>query len=202
MSIFRYALHRQRFQIIGVSVLACGLLVLLSFSIENGKSLPWVGFVDHWIGLLTFLVALLVWYLALRRNYRDELPNRLTVRFVLDGRELLRCEDAYLAGPGDIRAWGMQIGGQMTYDRNLPLQPYLDQQPPEEITPKDGSPPFVRYAVIFYLKDYPRPDPTRCPPERTAELTTGFRTHTLVWQRGLAEDGATPAVVEDWKPFA
>lgn len=94
--------------------------------------IDWWDYIDPLLNLLTLGVALFVGIQQLRRSWEEYLPNRLTVHFYYEGREVIRCEKAYLANESDIRALGQQIGAQMAETQHLKLvAPMVEISPPE-----------------------------------------------------------------------
>ena len=178
-SLSEYIFRHHYVQVFGGIIIAFSLSAILLLQFENGKLPSWVGFVDNWISILTFLVALLIWYTTMRRNYRNDLPNRLTVKFVLDGRQIARCEDAYLTDPADIRAWGMQIGKQMFHSELL-LEPFFHLDIPRVVFPVDGSAPFERHVVTFFLTGFSKKHTGD--EQKRAAREAQLRTGTLVWR--------------------
>jgi len=103
---------------------------------------------------LTLAIAALVWLGETMQDWENALPKRLTVSFVHEGTEIMRCEQAYLAGEGDIRAWGQQLGGQMA-GVLLQFDPLIRQEPGSITSdPKTGK--LIKlYAVTFRLTALP-----------------------------------------------
>lgn len=85
----------------------------------------WTEWLDPLIGVGVFLIALSVWFMKIRQDWEDSLEKRLTIRFHFEGREVMRCEEAYLAGENDIRSWGQQLGKQMSGSEQLKFEPFL-----------------------------------------------------------------------------
>jgi hypothetical protein len=91
----------------------------------------WSAWLDPLIGMGTFCVAVFVWLGERRQDWEEQLPRRLTVRFVLlqDGKPpqlVMLCREADLTSAADIRQWGQQIGKQMNQNENLGLEIYFD----------------------------------------------------------------------------
>ena len=77
-------------------------------------------------GVLTLLVAVMLWWNDMERQRRETLPKRLDVEFREDnhaGRVVLRCDNAIISAAGDERAFAQQIGAQMCGGvRILPME--------------------------------------------------------------------------------
>ncbi len=121
-------------------------------------------YLDPIMGILTFLLAVIIGY----RTWTEKLPKKLTVHFKYGSRYVFTCHKTYLAGEGDIRQWGQQIGKQMNGNKNLDFYPYIDQSKPtvNYQKRKDGkeiiktgnylkwlfsSKLYKHYIVTFYL---------------------------------------------------
>ncbi|MGB1216774.1 MAG: hypothetical protein ACPG5P_02800 [Saprospiraceae bacterium] len=117
----------------------------------------WTEAIDPLIGVAVFVMTIFLWYAKNDMDWENKLEKRLTVGFVYDGDELLRCIGAYLAGEGDIRAWGMQIGAQMSGRRFLKLEPNIKYFKPQIIEDRSGK--LIKlYRVEFELGEKPIPD--------------------------------------------
>ena len=114
----------------------------------------WTPFADPLTGLVTFMIALLVWYNEGRHAREEKLPKRLTVRFLHEGRLVLFCENASLATKGDIRKWGQQIGKQMNHNQRLKLNITftIAEQKPRKFA--DGN-RYKPYFIEFHLAELP-----------------------------------------------
>ncbi len=160
--LFRYMLQTRRGHlfIVVASVLLVGGIVKLTYT---GKVTPWWNWVEPISGLATLFVAMAVWFGELQQDWENSLPKHLTVSFWHKNaagsieKEVMRCENAYLASEGDIRAWGQQLGGQMDTwkvdqgDRFLDLEPNIIQEGPEIV---DNE--YLLYKVKFILTRLPR----------------------------------------------
>jgi hypothetical protein len=108
----------------------------------------WNGRLDPFSGTLTFILAFVIYIQNTINQWEDDLPKKLTVHFKYNDKYVLTCHEAYLAAEGDIRAWGQQIGQQMTSGTYLNFFPYLDNKKPVPLGNK-----FMLYEVTFYLRD-------------------------------------------------
>lgn len=117
-----------------------------------GWQTDWWDYIDPLLNLLTLGVALFVGIQQLRRSWEEYLPNRLTVHFYYEGREVMRCEKAYLANESDIRALGQQIGAQMADTQHLKLVAPMVEISPPEVNEKEC---YVHYTAKFYLRELP-----------------------------------------------
>ncbi len=133
-----------------VFILALGLAILLAWLIRWQTG--WWDYIDPLLNLLTLGVALFVGIQQLRRSWEEYLPNRLTVHFYYEGREVMRCEKAYLANESDIRALGQQIGAQMADTQHLKLVAPMVEISPPEVNEKEC---YVHYTAKFYLRELP-----------------------------------------------
>lgn len=149
-SFWPFALYRTRKRT-GAIVLLVILLVLLGRFVDWVSTL-WVP-VEPYVSLLTLGIALFVWYEQTREEWEeDHLPKKLTVEFFYDGKPVMRCEKAQLAGEADIRALAQQIGLQMNDLQNLQFV-----APAIRIAPADvnRSEKYVHYSVAVHLTNPP-----------------------------------------------
>lgn len=126
--------------------------------------------VDWWIrvqsllGIGTLLVALFVWYGEIREDWEIALPKRMSIFFLHKGQPAIVCRYIWLAGEGDLRAWGQQVAAQAARERFLNFYPNLKAQPPSLALWTDGE--ICRhYTVCFELMDdnsFLKTNPGKC----------------------------------------
>ncbi len=159
MSFWQFAWREVKLRIgIGIPVLIAALAALRFL---RPKPTDWWDWIDALISLLTLGVAGFVWWGQLRRAWEEYLPNRLTVHFYYDGREVMRCEKAHLANESDIRALAQQIGRQMVGTELSFIAPKVEISPPETCEKER----YIHYRVRFYLRELP-PKLQNLPPDR------------------------------------
>ncbi len=175
-----YALKRQRNIIyIGIGVITAVFIIVVY---SNWSSLGlgwWSNWVDPMAGVATFLVALGVWLSKQFNAWEDDLPKRLTVIFIYQKRMVMKCEEAYLASEGDIRAWGQQIGSQMSGKSRLDIQPYIKQEAPIRKVDEEGK-DYRLYVAYFYLNQMPEPSKDLAVGVQ-AEIRERLATGGIVW---------------------
>lgn len=160
------------------------LLVFRNAQSELYKS--WKDWIDPTVSFVTFLTALGIWIINAMREWKRTRPKRLTVIFkIREGegyREVMRCEQAYLAGTGDIRNWGQQIGGQMVGNRSLQFEPYIEEHEGDEMPDPQGK-FFKPYTVTFYLIELPEPQQQFISDDQQRTLISQkIKTQTIVWK--------------------
>lgn len=113
---------------------------------------------DWWIrvqsllGIGTLLVAIFVWYGEIREDWEKRLPKRMSVFFLHKGWPVIVCRYIWLAGEGDLRAWGQQVAAQAACERYLNFYPNLKAQDPRLAVWIDGM--ICRhYVLCFELTD-------------------------------------------------
>jgi hypothetical protein len=146
---FIFENHRKLF------VWAIVLAVLIAFVRIWHPGNGWAILQDL-ITVLTLGVALFIWWTEQEEEWKKSLPKRLTVRFMFKDREVMRCEEAYLAGESDIRAWAQQLGGQMTADNRLSFFPTLEQNGPIVCYDKLVKCKYVLYDIKIILRQLPQ----------------------------------------------
>ena len=114
--------------------------------------------VDWWIkvqsllGLGTLLVAVFLWYGEVHEDWINTMPKRMSVFFMHDGWPVIVCRYIWLAGEGDLRAWGQQVAAQAVCERFLNFYPNVKAENPGLAVWTDGR--ICRhYEVCFELTD-------------------------------------------------
>lgn len=133
-------------------LIAVGILIvgyLTSWQAKNGFSNFW----NSVFGLLGVLVTFGLTIFYVLKEWQDSLEKRLTVHFKLKDKYLMTCHEAYLSSESDIRAWGQQIGGQMSKVRFLNFFPYISGQDVIVEYNKDLNKFYTKYEVTFYLTE-------------------------------------------------
>ncbi len=120
----------------------------------------WGNSLDPWIGILTFFVTIMVWFSKTRTDWEASLEKRLTVKFIHEGQEIMRCEEAYLADEADIRQWSQQIGQQMITPpkekpRYLKFEPYMQQDGPIICEEESTGKSYCHYICHIHLIEMP-----------------------------------------------
>lgn len=127
INIIAYALKMRWFTLLPVFIVT---LFWLCNVASHGSLLTDIftkfGFVNGWdknynvyVGVATLLVTLAVWVGEVYNGWLDDLPKKLTVKFNFEGRVVMECRRADLAGVGDSRALAQQIGKQMACGQEL-----------------------------------------------------------------------------------
>lgn len=123
--VLRFAWKTNRIQIAAVTALLAAYFVVVLSGQLTGFTQGWQAYLDSPVSFMTLFVAVLVWYGEVREQYLGNLPKRMTVSFVYQGKEIMRCNRAILSHEGDMRALAQQIGRQMAGNQNLDLRPML-----------------------------------------------------------------------------
>ena len=143
----------------------------------------WWTIVEPIIGVSTLVVAIAVWIGELYRDWEAILAKRLTVRFIYNERPVFICENAYLAGEGDIRNWAQQIGAQMSGCPKLRFEPFIQQAAPKVIRDDKGQ-IFKLYDVTFTLTELPSPDDKGNNMKLAGEIVENYhKNKILIWKR-------------------
>ena len=176
---FAIGKHKKTISLSLIFFLLALLLVAASQGNKNGLNW-WSKWVDPILGVGTFLAAIGVWINNLSTDWEDDLPKRLSILFMYEGRAVMMCEEAYLASEGDIRAWGQQIGSQMSGKSRLDMQPYIKQEQGVVRSDEQGK-IYKYYLAIFYLNQLPIPSKELAEAERVSiikQLNNGGITWT------------------------
>ncbi|MGH8625344.1 MAG: hypothetical protein ACREYC_08765 [Gammaproteobacteria bacterium] len=73
----------------------------------------WRGMLEPLINCATLFIAAAVWWGEINQDLKNNLPKKLTVKFLFKGQPVMKCLYADLVSEADIRALGQQIGSQM-----------------------------------------------------------------------------------------
>ncbi len=115
----------------------------------------WDREIDPIVGIATLIVALSVWFNETRSSWKSDLPKKLTVIFIHEGNEVMRCNYAHLDHEADIRNLGQQIGRQMNKDATLKFYaPNIKRDKGEVCIGKQGE-VFMHYTARFTLTELP-----------------------------------------------
>lgn len=115
----------------------------------------WIGWLlnaQSLLGVGTLLVAFFVWYGEIREDWENTLPKRMSVFFLHKGLPVIVCRNVWLAGEGDLRAWGQQVAAQSVGEHILHFYPNVKAQDPALAIWVDGK-ICKHYSVCFDLKD-------------------------------------------------
>jgi hypothetical protein len=124
-------------------------LFITSFLILSGHKEDWYNdWIDPFSGMLTLVIAI---GLAINNYYKmweEKLSKTLTVHYTYQGKYYLSCFYSDLVAEGDIRAWGLQLGAQMSNNQKLKLEPFFDLDGPTLIK-MDGYSRAVKHYVLY-----------------------------------------------------
>ncbi len=163
----------------------------------------WQDFIDPLIGISVLMVTISIWLSKAKTEWEDELPNRLTVRFIYENNELMRCEEAPLIHESDIRQWSQQIGLQMVNQEGFrfSMEPYFEIDQPVPQKDSLSNEYFLHYSYNLYL--YEKPDIKGLSSEQLQDydhVEQLQENDTLVWKilnrkpRALKEGAASKMV--------
>ncbi|OPL17079.1 MAG: hypothetical protein AVO38_05610 [delta proteobacterium ML8_D] len=191
--IFLFALKEHK-TIIFISIGVFSIVAVGLWSVRISFNLHGLAVCDSTVGFGTFLVAIAIWFGELKQGWENSLPKRLTVEFLYKGRRLMLCEEAYLAGESDIRAWGQQVGAQMSGVRNLKFLPFIEQEPGMIKETRTGE-AYKLYEVRFTLIELPEKRPANNNDEETERsVFTEDMNEYLHWSFGQGDD-----LIEQWR---
>ncbi|SMF09910.1 hypothetical protein [Desulfovibrio gilichinskyi] len=104
------------------------------------------------VGSITLGVAIVLYVANLREAWEEDLPKLLTAEFRCndDGSLIMRADNVPFAEESDIRAWGQQLGAQMS-GANRGLK-YFRIETSERIS-ESGD--YKEYKIVFFLREIP-----------------------------------------------
>ena len=119
----------------------------------------WSSHIDPFVGIATLVVAIAVWLAQTWERATDKLPKRLSVSFVLEDEEIMRCDLAYMTDASAIRELGQTIGRQMLDPVDvramIPFCAPLIRLREREVCVIEGEGPVQHYSVVFKLTKRP-----------------------------------------------
>ena len=198
--LFQIANHRAWISpFVGIAVV---LFTLVWVSGTNEVSFD-TGQIDNWwgkwgdpiLGLATFLVAVVIWLTNTAKDWEDRLDKLLTVSYIdlNTNREVIRCENAFLAHEGDIRNWGQTLGRQSIgknpkgFYNSFDFSNILEMKPPE--IRHQGQKFYKHYMATFFLTALPKKEDL----VNERDLTLG----KFVWKKGEIEAQFIPDEIID-----
>lgn len=103
------------------------------------------------VGTITLAVAVVLYVANMRESWEENLPKVLTAefRFRDNNSLIMRADYIPLAEESDIRAWGQQLGAQMSGARGLK---YFRIETSDKVS-DDGT--RKEYKIVFYLREVP-----------------------------------------------
>jgi hypothetical protein len=172
----RYAWGTRKIHIV-CALLAIAALTFLVRPWIGEPNSKWWNWMEPITGASTLVVAILVWFNEVNQDWDNSLPKRLSVTFSFEGKKVMVCERAYLAGEGDIRQWGQQLGRQMAGDRTLSFEPSIKQTAGKQGYDGLSGGRVKLYTVEFQLTELPKGS------KESEELAEKFRDGKyLYWQ--------------------
>jgi hypothetical protein len=108
----------------------------------------WSDILDPLLGVTIALIALGIWFGKNEKEWEDSLEQRLSVSYMYDKKEIMRCEHAVLSHEADIRAWAQTIGSQMGGNHKLKLEPYFEKSSPK--IERDQYKPSKRFKHHYF----------------------------------------------------
>ncbi|MBN8685002.1 MAG: hypothetical protein J0L99_20310 [Chitinophagales bacterium] len=150
-----FAWRHYKIQIVAGLLIFAGLILASICNQEWGNSIDWF---EAIAGVGTLFLAIVLWFNGIRREWVENLPKRMTVEFVWQGRNVMVCYDAILINESDARTWALQIGQQMSRCQRLAFEPYFNFQKLGVQSNKSDNTKFNSYIFTYYLKTLPEPD--------------------------------------------
>lgn len=129
------------------------LIVILGMKFQDlHQSVSWF---DPLAGLGTLLLAVFLWFNSIFREWESQLPKRLTVLYLFNGKPIMEAKDTVLTDLADARPWALQIGQQMSGSQKLLFEPYFEFSGngifKDPITQKS----YCSYTFKYILSDFP-----------------------------------------------
>lgn len=193
MNFFSFIKKDYLYQVIFLALLL-GIFVIYAKEFSGQSTFDWI---DPIIGVLTFVVAVLVWFNGIWRDYLDCLQKRITVYYQYNGRNVLVCRNALLYNVADARAWSQQIGSQMCGGAMLKLEPFyrLEEHGIKKLSVNKR---LVRsYTMTVFLSRLPVFGDKDTPESEREIFAKDIARGYLEWYPAENEDGSF-TVQKDW----
>ncbi len=148
-----------RLRIFIPALTAVSLIIVLFIVFFNPGFLEswYTPIIDPLVAIATTVIALIIGLNQSIRNWEENLPKRLTVHFIYEGKVVLSCYESFLSGASDVRAWSQQIGSQMASVSFISFFPYIRAEKPtitRSSFEKENNKPLdiMLYESVFFLK--------------------------------------------------
>jgi hypothetical protein len=169
-----------------IAIAIFGVMIVTSlWSPDRHKDIAWL---ESIFGAGTCFFAIFLWYNAIRREWIDSLPRRITVQFQYQGHNVMVCKDATLTEKSDARTWALQIGQQISKCQRLEFGPFYTFEDRGIIKEPDKNQVFRRFVFTYYLSDLPNYDLQK-EPEKEAILNK-MKGGCIVWSPHYNHDGS------------
>jgi hypothetical protein len=150
---FNSYLRKHQWQAILLTALIFGGLVVVSIAKPSfHQSVAWL---EAIAGLGTFLFAGFIWYNDSKRDWKENLPKRMTVQFQYEGRNVMVCHDGLLTTVNDARTWALQIGQQISGSQKLKFAPLYNFTNSGIKKEKKNGKLYNHYEFTYYLTELP-----------------------------------------------
>lgn len=148
---FRKSLFKSAalFQIIvGIIAFVCVALVVF---LKKEDSLPdYWAYIEPIVGFSTLIAAVFIWYNEKKQEWRESLPKKMHVEYILDGSTYWNVQYAPLTSENDIRSWGQSIAKTILNNKNnIDFKGFEIES--AEISKDDQGRDIMLYMVHFYL---------------------------------------------------
>lgn len=109
---------------LGATAIAIAFTVYSNYT--NQLDLLWAKSLDPILGLGTFVLAIIIWFNVVRKEYIQNLPKRLSILYKYEGHPILYYHKAFLSSDKDIRPWAQQLARQAN-GQNLQFTPFFNR---------------------------------------------------------------------------
>lgn len=130
-----------------------GVIVMIGLAFSGQEGLSLFSNVGSVLESTAILATLFIASSVLREERLKNLDKKLTVIFVYQNKQVMVCENAYLAGESDIRQWGQSIGQLMNHGERLHFEPFIQET---NKVLEENSKQYKHYTARFTLEDLPK----------------------------------------------
>ena len=107
-------------------------------------------YIEPIVGFSTLIAAVFIWYNEKKQEWRESLPKKMHVEYILDGSTYWNVQYAPLTSENDIRSWGQSIAKTILNNKNnIDFKGFEIES--ARISKDDQGRDIMLYMVHFYL---------------------------------------------------
>ncbi len=185
MTFIPYILSKHSWQIILVLAIF-PIIVILGMKYQDlHQSVSWF---DPLAGLGTLLLAVFLWFNSIYREWENQLPKRLTVLYIFNGKPVMEAKNTVLTDLADARPWALQVGQQMSGgEQRLLFEPYFEFNANGILKDPITQKKYCSYTFKYILSELPK----------------NFPIDTCrIWTPVYNQDGTLRSIIKDEIPLA
>jgi hypothetical protein len=157
MKFINYIFSKHSWQII-ITLFVFAVVIIAGIKFPNWhQDMSWL---DPLAGLGTLVLAAFLWFNNLHIAWENQLPKRITVQYLYNGKPVMEAKDTTLTDIADARTWALQVGQQISGSQKLLIETYFDFASNGILTDANSQKPYVSYSFKYTLTHLPDNFPT------------------------------------------